>query len=77
MGSIVTFDEPIFISYSNGCITIRDEYDFRSIQVFTGDDEDTCEYCGNPDCYDSECLEDEWDGQPDEMQEWHDFDPDC
>ena len=20
---------------------------------------------------------DEWDGQPDEMQEWHDFDPDC
>jgi len=18
-----------------------------------------------------------WDGQPDEMQEWHDFDPDC
>ena len=25
-----------------------------------------------------ECLsEDEYDGQPDEMQEWHDFDPDC
>ena len=21
--------------------------------------------------------EDEWDGQPDEAQEWHDFDPDC
>jgi len=21
--------------------------------------------------------EDEYDGQPDEMQEWHDFDPDC
>lgn len=20
---------------------------------------------------------DEYDGQPDEMQEWHDFDPDC
>ena len=19
----------------------------------------------------------EWDGQPDEAQEWHDFDPDC
>lgn len=19
----------------------------------------------------------DWDGQPDEMQEWHDFDPDC
>ena len=24
--------------------------------------------------YDSER---EWDGQPDEAQEWHDFDPDC
>ena len=21
--------------------------------------------------------DDEYDGQPDEMQEWHDFDPDC
>jgi hypothetical protein len=21
--------------------------------------------------------EDDYDGQPDEMQEWHDFDPDC
>lgn len=21
--------------------------------------------------------EPDWDGQPDEMQEWHDFDPDC
>jgi hypothetical protein len=21
--------------------------------------------------------EDEYDGQPDEMQEWHDFDPEC
>jgi len=21
--------------------------------------------------------DDEWDGQPDEAQEWHDFDPDC
>jgi hypothetical protein len=21
--------------------------------------------------------EDDFDGQPDEMQEWHDFDPDC
>ncbi len=25
-----------------------------------------------------ECDRDtEWDGQPDEAQEWHDFDPDC
>lgn len=22
-------------------------------------------------------YEPEWDGQPDEAQEWHDFDPDC
>ena len=22
-------------------------------------------------------IEPEFDGQPDEMQEWHDFDPDC
>ena len=24
-----------------------------------------------------DCAENEWDGQPDEAQEWHDFDPDC
>lgn len=24
-----------------------------------------------------EDAEDEYDGQPDEMQEWHDFDPNC
>lgn len=27
-----------------------------------------------------DCSSDDWaedDGQPDEMQEWHDFDPDC
>lgn len=36
------------------------------------------------DCLDSEIIqidkdedEDEYDGQPDEAQEWHDFDPDC
>ena len=26
---------------------------------------------------DEEEEEDEYDGQPDEAQEWHDFDPDC
>lgn len=26
---------------------------------------------------DEEAVSGEWDGQPDEMQEWHDFDPDC
>lgn len=32
-----------------------------------------CPMCGaNTDEYDSE-----YDGQPDEMQEWQDFDPDC
>ena len=25
----------------------------------------------------AELSEPEYDGQPDEMQEWHDFDPDC
>ena len=34
------------------------------------------------DCLDSQIIqidkdEDEYDGQPDEAQEWHDFDPDC
>jgi hypothetical protein len=31
----------------------------------------TCDDCAEFDMWD------EWDGQPDEMQEWHDFDPDC
>ena len=30
-----------------------------------------------PDGEDSDEGSDEWDGQPDEAQEWHDFDPDC
>jgi len=25
----------------------------------------------------SEALDDDYDGQPDEAQEWYDFDPDC
>ncbi len=29
------------------------------------------------DCAEAEAWEYEDDGQPDEMQEWHDFDPDC
>lgn len=29
------------------------------------------------DILDEEDEDDEYDGQPDEMQEWHDFDPDC
>ena len=27
--------------------------------------------------YDDPEEDEEWDGQPDEAQEWHDFDPDC
>lgn len=27
--------------------------------------------------YDNDEDYDDWDGQPDEAQEWHDFDPDC
>ena len=28
-------------------------------------------------CAEMEAWQDEWDGQPDEAQEWADFDPDC
>jgi hypothetical protein len=39
------------------------------------DEEETCEECG---AYVDECeCHYEHDGQPDEAQEWHDFDPDC
>jgi len=38
-----------------------------------------CKNCGHvfwsDDEYGDDC--DDYDGQPDEMQEWHDFDPDC
>jgi len=27
--------------------------------------------------YACECRDDDYDGQPDEQQEWYDFDPDC
>lgn len=56
-----------------------------------GVDKVVCEVCGYPitecdtlegrdgiicdECYDHDQYE--YDGQPDEMQEWHDFDPDC
>ena len=45
-----------------------------------------CEDCGGPceeglaycdDCAWVSEMEDDYDGQPDEMQEWHGFDPDC
>ena len=57
-----------------------------SFQIF-----DVCEICGavaadgfdndavSPmcdECHDVE-ADDEYDGQPDEAQEWYDFDPDC
>jgi len=35
-----------------------------------------CTECGEP-LVDNPMVCDEWDGQPDEAQEWHDFDPDC
>lgn len=37
---------------------------------------DGCEYCFFT-CSDYEVDEDEPDGQPDEAQEWADYDPDC
>lgn len=41
-----------------------------------------CEICGmdcGEDLICETCLDeiDEYDGQPDEAQEWYDFDPDC
>ena len=37
---------------------------------------DLCQIvCDDCAAFTDEC--DEYDGQPDEMQEWHDFDPDC
>jgi hypothetical protein len=37
---------------------------------FDDDYDDFDDQCNDEDYYDD-------DGQPDEMQEWHDFDPDC
>lgn len=51
------------------------------VEVFTR--EDGTQYCLITDCPTSEWEEDyqdefdEYDGQPDEAQEWADFDPDC
>jgi hypothetical protein len=39
-------------------------------------DDITCEEYYTVTGCDPEEYED-WDGQPDEAQEWHDFDPDC
>ena len=50
-----------------------------------------CDYCANPSTSTQVCTEcgeplvdnpqmdwrEDYDGQPDEAQEWHDFDPDC
>ena len=45
-----------------------------------------CEDCGSPceegleycdDCAYLDAPKDDYDGQPDEAQEWYDFDPDC
>lgn len=40
------------------------------------DDEVLAGFISETALYDDE-YEEEWDGQPDEAQEWHDFDPDC
>ena len=36
--------------------------------------QEVCPTCG---CVGEDCPTHEDDGQPDEAQEWHDFDPDC
>ena len=46
------------------------------VEVFTR--EDGSQYVLITDCPGGwQWDEDEYDGQPDEAQEWHDFDPDC
>jgi hypothetical protein len=40
-------------------------------------DDITCEEYYTVTGCDPEEYEDDWDGQPDEAQEWQDFDPDC
>ena len=54
----------VYISNARFIETVNDVdvyYDFGADYYFFVKDED----------------EDEYDGQPDEAQEWHDFDPDC
>ena len=49
------------------------------VELFTR--EDGSQYCLITDCpgsrWDEDGYDSEYDGQPDEAQEWHDFDPDC
>ena len=49
------------------------------VELFTR--EDGSQYVLITDCpgslWDEDGYDDEYDGQPDEAQEWHDFDPDC
>lgn len=47
-------------------------YERIEIVTFNGDGELVVHYSLN-----AEDLEGDWDGQPDEAQEWADFDPDC
>ena len=40
-------------------------------------EDDVKDMCRANDILDEDDEDDEWDGQPDEAQEWADFDPDC
>lgn len=45
------------------------------VEIYTRDD--GSQYVLITDCPASDWLEDCYDGQPDEAQEWHDYDPEC
>lgn len=45
--------------------------------ISTIDDESLTAFLSEYAEYDDEEYNEEWDGQPDEAQEWHDFDPEC
>jgi hypothetical protein len=66
LGSIVEFTSAVRISYYKGDVTIESSLEpDETITIQTGD------YLEDDD------WRSEDDGQPDEQQEWHDFDPDC
>lgn len=59
----MAMEDVLYPWLTSDCMSDTQEMDFDPEEDF--EDEEEYEY------------EDEYDGQPDEMQEWHDFDPDC
>lgn len=81
VGTVVEFKRPFTIEYDNGTITIGNSD--TEIVIETDASPEPCEQCGEIYCTGAdggsycEYEDDEYDGQPDEAQEWYDFDPDC